>query len=30
MEGTWKDIVVADFIVVYRSLLVVTEEEEED
>jgi len=27
MEGTWKEIFVADFIVVYRSLLVVTEEE---
>ena len=27
MEGTWREIVVVDFIVVYRSLLVVTEEE---
>jgi len=27
MEGIWKEIVVADIIVVYRSLLVVTEEE---
>ena len=27
MEGTWKEIAVAEFIVVYRSLLVVTEEE---
>jgi hypothetical protein len=27
MEETWKEIAVADFTVVYRSLLVVTEEE---